>query len=93
MTAELFQNDPEALNRRCQTFEALDKVEQTYSDAKAVHNYDPKKQCYKPVLLHLHLVFNVEEELDKREKAADNMIVLAKEMVGDRDSVWRPWQD
>jgi hypothetical protein len=37
-------------------------------------------------------VFNVEEELDKREKAADN-IVLAKEMVGDRDSVWRPWQD
>ena len=28
------------------------------------------------------LVFNVEEELDKREKAADNMIVLAKERVG-----------
>jgi hypothetical protein len=28
------------------------------------------------------LVFNFEEELDKRQKAADNMIVLTKERVG-----------
>ena len=27
-------------------------------------------------------VFKVEEELDRREKAADNMIVLAKDRVG-----------
>jgi hypothetical protein len=39
------------------------------------------------------LVFYVEEQLDKREKAADNMIMLAKERVRDRDSVWSPWQD
>jgi hypothetical protein len=34
-------------------------------------------------------VFNVEEELDKREleKASDNMIMLAKERVGNRVSV------
>ena len=31
------------------------------------------------------MVFNVEEELEKREKAADNMIVLAKERVRDRE--------
>ena len=27
-----------SLSRMCQAFEALDKVEQAYSDAKAVHN-------------------------------------------------------
>ena len=101
---ELSQNDPKALYRRCQAYEALDNVEQAYSDAKAVHNHDPKNKAIEPFLHRLHakvqarinemsttsskvvkmfdLVFNVEEELDKREKAADNMIVLAKEKVG-----------
>ena len=101
---EISQNDPKALYRRCQAYEALDKVEQAYSDAKAVHHCDPKNKAIEPFLLRLHgkvqakinemsttsskvtkmfeLVFNVEEELDKREKAADNMIVLAKERVG-----------
>jgi hypothetical protein len=40
--------------------------------------------------LRVKLVFNVEEEL---QKAADNMIVLAKERVRDRDSVCRHWQE
>jgi len=101
---ELTQNDPKALYRRCQAYEALDNVEQAYTDAKAVHNHDPKNKAIEPFLHRLHakvqarinemsttsskvtkmfdLVFNVEEELDKREKAADNMIVLAKEKVG-----------
>lgn len=101
---EISNNDPKALYRRCQAYEALDKVEQAYSDAKSVHNFDPKNKAIEPFLLRLHakvqarineqsttaskvtkmfeLVFNVEEELDKREKAADNMIVLAKERVG-----------
>jgi Flp pilus assembly protein TadD len=44
---EISQNDPKALNRRSQAFdEALDKDEQTYSEAKAVHNSDPKNQGY-----------------------------------------------
>jgi hypothetical protein len=38
-------------------------------------------------------VFNVEEELEKREKAADNIIVLAKERGGGTESVWRHWQE
>jgi len=101
---EISQNDPKALYRRCQAYEALDKVEQAYSDAKAVHHCDPKNKAVEPFLLRLHakvqakinemsttankvtkmfeLVFNVKEDLDKREKAADNMIVLAKERVG-----------
>eukprot|EP00090_Calanus_glacialis_P004732 TRINITY_DN13559_c0_g1_i1.p1 TRINITY_DN13559_c0_g1~~TRINITY_DN13559_c0_g1_i1.p1 ORF type:complete len:1002 (-),score=408.50 TRINITY_DN13559_c0_g1_i1:92-3097(-) len=101
---EISQNDPKALYRRCQAYEALDKVEQAYSDAKAVHNCDPKNKAIEPFLLRLHakvqakinemsttankvtkmfeLVFNVEEEMEKREKAADNMIVLAKDRVG-----------
>ena len=101
---EISHNDPKALYRRCQAYEALDKVEQAYSDAKAVHNCDPKNKAIEPFLLRLHakvqakineqsttaskvnkmfeLVFNMEEEMDKREKAADNMIVLAKERVG-----------
>jgi len=101
---DICPNDPKALYRRCQAYEALDKVEQAYTDAKAVHNVDPKNKAIEPFLLRLHakvqarinemsttsskvnkmfeLVFNIEEEKEKREKAADNMIVLAKENVG-----------
>ena len=101
---ELCPNDPKALYRRCQAYEALDKTELAYTDAKAVHNVDPKNKAIEPFLVRLHskvqarinqmsstaskvnkmfeIAFNIEEELEKREKAADNMIVLAKEKVG-----------
>ena len=42
---EISQNYQKALSRMCQAFEALDKVEQAYSDAKAVHNKDPKNKA------------------------------------------------
>jgi tetratricopeptide (TPR) repeat protein len=51
---EISQNDPKALYGRCQAYEALDKVEQAYSDAKAVHNCDPKNKAIEPFLLRLH---------------------------------------
>ena len=101
---EITPNDPKALYRRCQAYEALDKVDLAYNDAKAVHNVDPKNKAVEPFLVRLHAkveakvtemastsnkvkkmfdyVFNIEEETETREKAADNMIVLAKERVG-----------
>ena len=101
---EITPSDPKALYRRCQAYEALDKVELAYNDAKAVHNVDPKNKAIEPFLMRLHAkvdakltemsstnnkvkkmfeyVFNIEEVTETREKAADNMIVLAKERVG-----------
>jgi len=101
---DLVPNDPKALFRRCQAYEAVDKFEEAYADAKAVHNIDPKNKSIEPILIRLHkhvqaridemsttksktekmvnIVFNIEEDNDKREKAADNMVVLAKETAG-----------
>lgn len=101
---ELAPQDPKALYRRCQAYEALKKPDLAYADAKAVHNCDPGNKAVQPFLHRLHaqvqaqinemastsnkvkkmmeLVFNAEEEKDKRETAADNMITLAREKVG-----------
>ena len=51
---DICPNDPKALYRRCQAYEALDEVEQAYTDAKAVHNVDPKNKAIEPFLLRLH---------------------------------------
>lgn len=97
-------NDPKTLFRRCQANEIIGKFDEAYTDAKAVHNLDPKNKSIEPILVRLHkqvqakvdematikhksesmtqLVFNIEEDLDKREKAADNMVVIAKETSG-----------
>ena len=101
---ELVPNDPKALFRRCQAYEALNKVDSAYADAKEVHNLDPKNKALEPILLRLfkavqakleevsqtankvknmfELVFNLEAETEKREKGADNLIVLAREKAG-----------
>merc|ERR1719445_2304564 len=101
---ELTPNDPKALFRRCQAYEALNKVDSAYADAKEVHNLDPKNKALEPVLLRLfkavqakleevsqtankvknmfELVFNLEGDTEKREKGADNLIVLAREKAG-----------
>jgi len=101
---ELAPKDPKAFYRRCQAYEAMEKFDLAYADAKAVHNHDPKNKAIEPFLNRLHakvqaqinemastsnkvkkmieLVFNMEEEKDTREKAADNMITLARERVG-----------
>ena len=101
---ELSPNDPKALFRRCQAYEALNKVDSAYADAKEVHNLDPKNKALEPVLLRLfkavqakleevsqtankvknmfELVFNLEGDTEKREKGADNLIVLSREKAG-----------
>merc|ERR1712038_717498 len=101
---DITPNDPKALFRRSQAYEALDKVDSAYADAKEVHNLDPKNKALEPVLLRLfkavqakleevsqtankvknmfELVFNLEGDTEKREKGADNLIVLAREKAG-----------
>lgn len=104
LALELSPNDPKALFRRCQAYEAMDKIDLAYADAKLVHNLDPKNKAIEPVLIRLHkavqaklaemaktsnkvknmfdIVFNLEADNEKREKAADNLIVLARERAG-----------
>ena len=101
---ELSPNDPKALFRRSQAYEALDKIDSAYADAKEVHNLDPKNKAIEPILVRLHkavqakmgelaktvnkvknmfdIVFTLEGDSEKREKAADNLIVLGREKEG-----------
>jgi len=101
---EISPKDPKALFRRCQAYEALNKIDSAYTDAKEVHNLDPKNKAIEPVLVRLHkavqakmselaktsnkvksmfdIVFTIEGESEKREKGADNLIVLAREKAG-----------
>jgi len=101
---ELSPNDPKALFRRCQAYEALEKIDVAYADAKQVHNLDPKNKAIEPILIRLHkavqakmsemakttnkvksmfeIVFNIESDQEKREKASDNLIVLARDKAG-----------
>jgi len=101
---ELYPKDPKALFRRCQAYEALNKIDSAYTDAKEVHNLDPKNKALEPILVRLHkgvqaklgemaqtankvksmfeIVFTLEGDTEKREKAADNLIVLSREKAG-----------
>ena len=51
---ELSPNDPKALYRRCQAYEALGKVDAAYKDAREVHRVDPNNSAIQPVLVRLH---------------------------------------
>lgn len=51
---EITPNDPKALFRRCQAYEALEKYEEAYKDARQAHHYDNKNKAVAPVLQRLH---------------------------------------
>lgn len=51
---EICPNDPKALFRRCQAYEALEKFEEAYKDARQVHNLDKNNKAIAPVLKRLH---------------------------------------
>lgn len=51
---EISPNDPKALFRRCQAFEALEKFEEAYKDARQIHNLDKKNKAIAPILKRLH---------------------------------------
>jgi hypothetical protein len=84
---EISQNDPIALNR------LLNRLMQKLFTTMFQKYFSLFFLIFMPRLMrcklqltrcpNLELVFNVEEELEKREKAADNIIVLAKERMRD----------
>ncbi|XP_014221406.1 protein unc-45 homolog B [Trichogramma pretiosum] len=47
-------NDPKALFRRCQAYEALERFEEAYRDARAVIAADPSNKAIQPTLAKLH---------------------------------------
>ena len=51
---ELSPNDPKALFRRCQAYEAVDKCDAAYKDARECHRIDPNNPALQPVLVRLH---------------------------------------
>ena len=53
---EITPNDPKALFRRCQAYEALEKYEEAYKDARQVHNLDPQNKPIAPILKKLHTI-------------------------------------
>lgn len=54
LSLEISPNDPKALFRRCQAYEALEKYEEAYKDARQVHNLDPQNKAIAPILKRLH---------------------------------------
>ena len=101
---EYVPKDPKALFRRCQAYEALNKIDTAYADAKECLNLDPKNKALVPILDRLFkavqakfdevsqvankvknmfdIVFTLEGDTEKREKAASNLIVLSREKAG-----------
>ncbi|EDW59784.1 protein unc-45 homolog B [Drosophila virilis] len=49
-------NDPKALFRRAQAYEALNKPEEAYKDATALFKADPGNKSVQPMLQRLHLI-------------------------------------
>ena len=51
---EITPNDPKALFRRCQAYEALEKYEEAYKDVRQAHHYDGNSKATGPALQRLH---------------------------------------
>lgn len=51
---EITPNDPKALFRRCQAFEAMERYEDAYKDAMQLLRVDPKNTAIQPVLARLN---------------------------------------
>jgi protein unc-45 len=51
---DLAPNDPKALYRRCQAFEALGRFEESYRDARGVLSSEPANKVIQVVLQRLH---------------------------------------
>jgi len=101
---QLCPNDPKALFRRCQAYEALDQADKAYVDGREVHRLEPNNKEIQPILVRLHkavnqkledmsktstkvktmleMVFDLEKETEKREQAANNLVILARERAG-----------
>ncbi|KAJ9593464.1 hypothetical protein L9F63_014993 [Diploptera punctata] len=68
---EIVPNDPKALFRRCQAFEALEKFEDAYKDARQVHTVDPGNKAIQPVLARLHQI--VQDRLQQNAQTSNKV--------------------
>ena len=50
---QITPNDPKALFRRCQAYEALERFEEAYADARQVHHYEKNNKLLGPMLQRL----------------------------------------
>ncbi|ALC47205.1 unc-45 [Drosophila busckii] len=64
----LAPNDPKALFRRAQAYEALSKPEEAYKDATALFKADPSNKSVQPMLQRLHLI--VQENAARNAKTS-----------------------
>ncbi|KAK0176381.1 hypothetical protein PV328_000524 [Microctonus aethiopoides] len=71
-------NDPKALFRRCQAFEALEKYEEAYRDARFVINADPTNKAVKPILSRL---FEIVQERHKQNSRVTAKVSQMLEMA------------
>ncbi|KAI5722706.1 hypothetical protein M8J76_012346 [Diaphorina citri] len=53
---EIVPDDPKALFRRCQAYEAIGKFEEAYTDAKHIHRVEPTNKAIQPVLSRLFAI-------------------------------------
>uniref|UniRef100_A0A182T2Z1 UNC-45/Cro1/She4 central domain-containing protein n=1 Tax=Anopheles maculatus TaxID=74869 RepID=A0A182T2Z1_9DIPT len=68
---ELCANDPKALFRRFQAFEALGRFEEAYKDLRTIHTHDPNNKTIKPHLERLHAI--VQERARERAQTSNKV--------------------
>ena len=80
-------NDPKALFRRCQAYEALDKIDSAYKDAREVHRVDPKNKAIEPVLVRLHKAMSAKlEDMNRVGSKAKSMFEIVFDPSKDKES-------
>lgn len=60
---DIAPDDPKALFRRCQAYEALEKFEEAYKDARMVQKLDNNNRAIVPILNRLHTI--VQQRIEK----------------------------
>ena len=71
---ELTPNDPKALFRRCQAYEAVDKVDSAYKDARECHRVDPNNPSLQPILVRLHKAVSEKASLKLKFSRTNNFL-------------------
>lgn len=64
-------NDPKALFRRSQAYEALQRFEEAYKDLRTIHTQDPNNKMIKPHLERLHAI--VQERARDRAQTSNKV--------------------
>ncbi|XP_052903432.1 protein unc-45 homolog B [Anopheles moucheti] len=83
---EICPNDPKALFRRFQAFEALERFEEAYKDLRTIHTHDPNNKTIKPHLERLHAI--VQERARERAQTSNKvtkMFEIAFDIAAPKD--------